>query len=53
MSSANHVNIKVYHHSTVCFKVAKGFMQRINRGLDMFSFQVKEMKKELKKKGQK
>lgn len=38
--------------SRICFKAAKGFMQRINRGLDMFSFQVKEVKKELKKKGQ-
>lgn len=37
--------------SRICFKAAGSFMQRIYRHLDLFSFQVQELKKELKKKG--
>lgn len=36
--------------SRICFKAASGFMQRIYRHLDLFSFQVQDLKKELKKK---
>lgn len=37
--------------SRICFKAAGSFMQRIYRHLDLFSFQVQELKKELKKEG--
>ena len=37
--------------SRICFKAAGSFMQRIYRHLDLFSFHVHELKKELKKKG--
>ncbi len=36
--------------SRICFKAAKGFVERINRKLDLFSIQIMEMKKEQKKK---
>ena len=34
----------------ICFRAAGSFMQRVCRRLDLFSFQVQELKKELKKK---
>lgn len=37
--------------SRICFKAASGFVRRIYRHLDLFSFQVQEMRKEMKKKG--
>ncbi|MCD8184084.1 MAG: HU family DNA-binding protein [Bacteroides sp.] len=37
--------------SRICFKSAKGFIERLNRRLNLFSIQVIETKKELKKKG--
>lgn len=36
--------------SRICFRAAGSFMQRVCRHLDLFSFQVQELKKELKKK---
>lgn len=39
--------------SRICFKAAGGFMRRIYRHLDLFSFQVQDVKKELKKKREK
>ena len=36
--------------SRICFRAAGSFMQRVCRRLDLFSFQVQELKKELKKK---
>lgn len=34
--------------SRICFRAAKGLMERIGSQLSVFSFQVKEVKKELK-----
>ncbi|EKU88606.1 HU family DNA-binding protein [Bacteroides oleiciplenus] len=37
--------------SRICFKAASSFVKRIYKNLDLFSFQVRELKKEQKKKG--
>ncbi|MEY8722316.1 HU family DNA-binding protein [Bacteroides stercorirosoris] len=36
--------------SRICFKAAGSFVKRIYKNLDLFSFQVRELKKEQKKK---